>query len=173
MPTQFDWEGFRALVGRLDTLLSGDVSLADDDTFVEACRRALAFLYTAGVSMPTAGDIFEDAGGDAFWEGRLGIESAADDPVADESEVSAIAERLHADIAELQDDADAEDVADLVEVAARNLWDTYVRLGAGTEHYDAKRLHEAEWEWSFGFDEWGAHAVAALSALHDLLWGAR
>ena len=32
---------------------------------------------------------------------------------------------------------------------------------------------EAEWEWSFGFDEWGAHAIGALAALHDLLWGAR
>jgi len=104
MSTQFDWEGFRALAGRLESLLAGEAKLAEDDTFIEACRRALAFLYVAGVSMPAAGG---------------------------ES------------------------------------------LAAGNEHYDAKRPMEAEWEWSFGFDEWGAHAIGALAALHDLLWGAR
>ncbi len=74
---------------------------------------------------------------------------------------------------ELQDDVDEEDIVDLVGAAARALWDTRESLAAGTEHYDTKRLLEAEWEWSFGFDEWGAHAIAAIAALHDVLWGAR
>jgi hypothetical protein len=34
-------------------------------------------------------------------------------------------------------------------------------------------LQEAAWEWTFQFDEWGTHALAAMSALHELLWGAR
>jgi len=173
MATQFDWEGFRALVGRLDSLLAEDATLADDDTFVEACRRALAFLYVAGVSMPAAGDIFEDAGGDAFWERRLGAEAAVADALKVESEIGAIARRLTVDLVEFHDDVDDEDISDLIDTAARTLWDTREALSAGTEHYDSKRLLEAEWEWSFGFDEWGAHAVAAMSALHDLLWGAR
>jgi len=173
MSTQFDWEGFRALVGRLDSLLAGEATIADFDTFVESCRRALAFLYTAGVSMPAAGDIFEDAGGAEFWEGRLAVESSASDPLSVETEIGAIARRLTADLVELHDDVDDEDIADLIDTAARSLWDTRASLESGTEHYDAKRLHEAEWEWSFGFDEWGAHALAATTALHDLLWGAR
>ena len=172
MSTQFDWEGFRALAGRLESLLAGEATLAEDDTFIEACRRALAFLYVAGVSMPAAGDIFEDAGGDAFWERRLGADAAVADPLGAESEIDAISERLRVDLEVLQDDADDEDVADLVGAAARALWDTRESLSAGNEHYDARRLMEAEWEWSFGFDEWGAHAIAALAALHDLLWGA-
>jgi len=173
MSTQFDWEGFRALIGRLDSLLAGEVRLDDYDTFVEASRRVVAFLYAAGVSMPAAGDIFEDAGGAEFWEGRLGADTAAADPLNVEFEIGAIAERLRTDLAELQDDVAEEDVADLVDAAARGLWDVRESLGAGTGHFDSKRFHEAEWEWAFGFDEWGAHAIAALSALHDLLWGAR
>ena len=48
--TDFDWEGFRALVGRVDSLLNDEPK--DPETYAEDCRRALAFLYTAGVSMP-------------------------------------------------------------------------------------------------------------------------
>lgn len=173
MATDFDWEGFRALAGRLDSLLAGEATLADDDTFAEACRRALAFLYTAGVSMPPAGDVFEDAGGDSFWEGKLGASDAELDPASVESEIENIASALIESVVELQGDLDEEELEDVLTIAARALWDVREALGAGTEHYDAKRLHEAAWEWSFGFDEWGAHALTATSSLHDALWGAR
>ncbi len=168
----FDWEGFRALAGRLDSLLANEHTLVDDDTFIEAARRTLAFLYAAGISMPAAGDVFEDAGGDV-WERTLGGESVLPDPARVESEIAEIEERLHADIVEIQSDADDEDVSDLLGTAARALWDVREGLGEGMSHFDAKRLSEAAWEWTFGFDEWGAHTLAASVALHDLLWGAR
>jgi hypothetical protein len=57
--------------------------------------------------------------------------------------------------------------------AAQNMVDVDAALAEGAAHFAGKRLNEAAWEWSFGFDEWGAHALAAVSALHDLLWGAR
>jgi hypothetical protein len=171
--TEYDWEGFRALAGRLDALLADESPVEYDDTFAEMCRRSLAFLYTAGVSMPAAGDIFEDAGGADFWESRLGSDSSAGDPALVEAEIEAIELRLRADIAELQSDADAEDYDELLGVAARSLWDVREGLGEGMHHFDQKRVHEAAWEWSFGFDEWGAQALGATSSLHDLLWGAR
>ncbi len=173
MSNEFDWEGFRALVGRLDTLLAGEATLAEDDSFAEACRRALAFLYTAGVTMPAAGDVFEDAGGDTFWEGKLGGVSAVPDPGIAESEIEQIAAALIESVSELQGDADEEELEDLLTTAARALWDTREALAEGTEHFDSKRLHEAAWEWTFGFDEWGAHALEATSAMHDALWGAK
>jgi len=173
MAIEFDWEGFRALGSRLDTLLAGEATLAEDDSLAEACRRALAFLYTAGVSMPAAGDVFEDAGGDTFWEGKLGAFAPGADPTAVEAEIDAIAGLLRESVIELQGDADAEEIDDLMATAARSLWDVREGIGEGMRHFDAKRLHEAAWEWSFGFDEWGAHALEAMSALHDALWGAR
>jgi len=173
MAIEFDWEGFRALVSRLDALLGGEATLAEDDSLAEACRRAVAYLYTAGVSMPAAGDVFEDAGGDTFWEGKLGASTNATDPAKAEAEIDAIAGLLGESVIELQGDADEEEIADLTLAAARSLWDVREGLEEGTQHFDSKRLHEAAWEWSFGFDEWGAHALAALSALHDVLWGAK
>ncbi|PKQ15308.1 MAG: hypothetical protein CVT67_10410 [Actinobacteria bacterium HGW-Actinobacteria-7] len=170
--TEYDWEGFRALAGRLDALLVDELTIGDFDTFAETCRRTLAFLYAAGVSMPAAGDVFEDAGGAEFWEGKLGAETLLPDPSAVEEEIAALETRLRADIAQLQSDADEEDYDELLGVAARSLWDVRESLGDGMAHFDAKRMHEASWEWSFGFDEWGAHALAATTALHDLLWGA-
>ena len=46
-------------------------------------------------------------------------------------------------------------------------------LAEGSAHFDERRPHEAAWEWTFQFDEWGTSALAAVSALHELLWGAR
>ncbi len=171
--TEYDWEGFRALAGRLDALLVDETPIEYDETFAEMCRRILAFLYAAGVSMPAAGDVFEDAGGAEFWEGKLGSESNALDPARVEEEMATLEGRLRADIVELQPDVDAEDYEELLGIAARSLWDVRESLGEGMQHFDQKRVHEASWEWSFGFDEWGAHTLAATSALHDLLWGAR
>jgi len=173
MALEYDWNGFRALVRRLDMLLAGEAVLEEFDSFPEACRRTLSFLYTAGVSMPAAGDVFEDAGGDSFWEGKLGGASAAADPARAEAEIQQLSHQLAEAVIELQGDADTEEIEDLVATAARSLWDVRESLGDGTQHYDAKRLHEAAWEWSFGFDEWGAHSLAALTALHDALWGAK
>ncbi len=173
MALEYDWDGFRALVRRLDMLLAGEAVFEEYDTLAEACRRTLAFLYTAGVSMPAAGDVFEDAGGDTFWEGKLGGTAAAADPARAEAEIEALAGQLAESVIEVQGDVDAEDIEDLVAAAARGLWDVRESLSEGCEHFDGKRLHEAAWEWSFGFDEWGAHALTSLTALHDALWGAR
>lgn len=173
MATEFDWEGFRALAGRLDSLLAGEATLADDDTFAEACRRALAFLYTAGVSMPPAGDVFEDAGGDTFWEGRLGGRDSDPDPTIAESEIEQIASALIESVVEVQGDEVFDELEDVLTTAARAMWDVREALGVGSDHFDARRLHEAAWEWAFGFDEWGTNALTATSALHDALWGAR
>lgn len=167
----FDWEGFRALVGRLDSLLNGE--LADPDTFAEDCRRALTFLYTAGVSMPTAGDIFEEAGGASFWERTLASDASALDPAVAEERITDLAEKIGASVDALQPDEVDEEADEEMLLAATNLWDVNASLAVGVAHYDAKRLNEAAWEWSFGFDDWGAHALLALTGLHDLLWGVR
>lgn len=169
--TDFDWEGFRALVGRVDSLLTDEPK--DPETYADDCRRALAFLYTAGVSMPQAGDIFEDAGGDAFWERTLSATTVSIDPAAAEERVEALAERIGASVDALQPDEIDEETDEEFLLIAAALWEVDAALAAGVNHYDAKRLHEAAWEWSFGFDEWGGQVLVALTGLHDVLWGAR
>lgn len=169
----YDWEGFRALARRLDTLLAGEAELEEDETFAEACRRLLAFVYVAGVRMPSAGDVYEDAGGEEFWESAIQLDGDEEiDPVAVQSEIDALAQALAADIMVLQDDVEPDDYQQLIAAAAFNLRDVCESLSSGMNHFDAGRVNEAAWDWSFGFDEWGAHALAATSALHDLLWGA-
>lgn len=171
MATQFDWEGFRALAGRLDKLVAQGASDIDgNDTLAEECRKALSFLYTAGVSMPSAGDVFEDAGGEGFWERPL---SEATDAEAAEQAVSDLAERLRVSVLALQpDEDDADDIDELLWLAAHNLEDVRLAVAPGIAHFEAGRLKEAAWEWSFGFDDWGSHALASMTALHELLWGA-
>lgn len=173
MTSEYDWDGFRSVVRRLDMLLAGEAVLEDYDTFAEACRRSLAFLYVAGVSMPAAGDVFEDAGGDSFWESKLASSADAVDPLKAEAEIDELTRQLAASVIELQGDAEADEIEDLAAAAARGLWDVRESLSDGIRHFDAGRPNEAAWEWSFGFDEWGAHALAATSALHDALWGAK
>ena len=168
---EFDWEGFRALVGRLDTLLTGELS--DPETFAEDCRRTLAFLYTAGVSMPSAGDVFEEAGGDSFWERAMASDAGALDPVATEERITELAEKIGFSVDALQPDEVDEDADEEMLLAASNLWEVRVSLATGGIHYDAERLREAAWEWSFGFDDWGGQALLALTGLHDVLWGVR
>jgi hypothetical protein len=170
MATDFDWSGFSALAKRLDDLVVGQ---RDDAEFAEDLRRALTFVYTAGVTMPTAGDVFEDAGGDEFWENTLALDLGRSEP--DAQVVADLAERIATSVAAVQPeaDADAEELADLAEVAAHNVLDAVSHLADGAAHFEASRLQEAAWEWSFQFDDWGAYALAALIALHELLWGAR
>jgi len=167
----FDWEGFRALTGRLDALLNAELS--SPDTFAEDCRRTLAFLYTAGVSMPTAGDVFEEAGGDQFWERAIASDAGALDPAATEERITELAEKIGYSVDALQPDEVDEDADEEMLLAASNLWEVHLSLAAGASHYDAKRLNEAAWEWSFGFDDWGGQALLALTGLHDVLWGVR
>jgi len=167
----FDWEGFRALVGRLDALLT--TPPADPDTFAEDCRRTLTFLYTAGVSMPTAGDIFEEAGGDAFWEPAMASVATTLDPAETEERITDLAEKIGVSVDALQPDEVDEDTDEEMLMAASNLWEVHLSLSVGAAHYDAKRLNEAAWEWSFGFDDWGGQALLALTGLHDVLWGVR
>lgn len=174
MATHYDWEGFRALAGRLDKLIAkGATDIDGNDTLAEECRKALAFLYTAGVSMPSAGDVFEDAGGEGFWERSLGEPAEGADATAAEEEVRDLAERFRASVEALQPDEDAaEDIDELLWLAAHNLEDVRRALAPGIAHYEDGRLKEASWDWSFGFDDWGAHALASMTALHELLWGA-
>jgi len=166
----FDWEGFRALTTRLDTLLAEQP--ADITTFAADCRRTIAYLYTAGVSMPDAGDVFEDAGGDEFWAGAMKLTPAESDPAAAEDAISALATLLRESITAVQPDELDDEIDDEILEAASRLWDVRVTLAEGAALFDAKRGSEAAWEWSFGFDDWGSSALFAMTALHDLLWGA-
>ena len=172
MATDFDWPGFRALAKRLDDLVAG---ARDDAEFAQDLRRALTFIYTAGVTMPTAGDVYDSAGGDEFWNDTVDLEAELTEERAIEAAVSALAHRISASVTAAQDDPDidAEELSDLADGAAQGIHDACTGLSAGSRYYDATRPGEAAWEWAFGFDEWGSNAVAALSALHELLWGAR
>jgi hypothetical protein len=171
MATDFDWQGFRALTKRLDDLLGSE---RDDAEYAEELRRALAFVYTAGITMPTAGDIYEDSGGEAFADRKIDLDLGAD-PAEAEAAVATLAEHIARSVEAVQPegDVDAEALEELCEVAAVGLLDVAGSLADGSAHYDDKRLGEASWEWSFQFDEWGANALTALAALHELLWGAR
>ena len=171
MANDFDWGGFRALAKRLADLAAGE---RDDAQFADDLRRALTFVYTAGITMPSAGDIFEESGGDAFAERTVAVDLGAD-PAALEARVAELSERIAASIEAVQPegDVDTDELEDFAEGAAANVLEVISALAEGSAHYDASRLGEASWEWSFGFDEWGMHALAALTALHELLWGAR
>ena len=70
-------------------------------------------------------------------------------------------------------DVEVEDIEELAEAAAVQVLELAAALAEGSEHFDGERSQEAAWEWTFQFDEWGTHALAAMSALHELLWGAR
>ena len=144
MATDFDWAGFRALTKRLDDLVGGT---REDAEYAQDVRRALTFIYTAGVTMPSA------------------VEQA----------ISALSHRLAASVMAAQDDdeIDTEELADLADTAAQGLHDACTGVSAGSRYFDENRMDEAAWEWSFGFDEWGSNALAALGALHELLWGAK
>ena len=168
--TDFDWDGFRSLCMRLESLIMEQP--ADAAAFAADCRRALAFLYTAGVSMPDAGDIFEDAGGEEFWAGAVKLNVADTDPGAAEDAISLLATRLLESVREVQPDELEDGARDEIVDAASRLWDVRTILAEGAALFDAKRGHEASWEWSFGFDDWGSSALLGMTALHDLLWGA-
>ena len=171
MAIDFDWAGFRALAKRLDDLLGSD---ADDAEFAQNLRRAVTFLYTAGVTMPSAADVYEDAG-EAFWSDAVTLKLDAPDPAELEAAVTALAQRIitSVDAAQPEGDVELEDVEELAEACAAQLLELAEALAEGSQHYDARRDREAAWEWTFQFDEWGTSALAAASALHELLWGAR
>jgi hypothetical protein len=171
MATDFDWAGFRALVKRLDDLLASD---AEDPEFAENLRRALTFVYTAGVTMPAASDVYEDAG-EEFWTDAVTLKLDAPDPAEVEETTTALAQRIITSVDALQPEGDveADDIEELAEATASQILDLVAELAEGSAHFDAKRVQEASWEWTFQFDEWGTAALAAVSALHELLWGAR
>ena len=168
--TEFDWEGFRSLCTRLESLFTEQPD--ENGTFAGDCRRTLAYLYTAGVSMPDPGDVFEDAGGEEFWAGAVKLAAPDTDPAASEDAISALAARLLESIREAQPDELEEEVDNEILDAASRLWDVRIILAEGAALFDAERGHEAAWEWSFGFDDWGSSALLGMTALHDLLWGA-
>ena len=172
MAVDFDWAGFRALAKRLDDLVSGD---REDEKFAEDLRRALTFLYTAGITMPSAGDIYDAAGGEEFWSETVDLDAELAEERAIEDAVATLARRIAKSVEAEQADADIdpEELQDLADGAAQGVHDACTGVSAGSRFFDAKRLDEASWEWSFGFDEWGSNALAALGALHELLWGAR
>jgi len=171
MATDFDWTGFRALTRRLDDLLAGD---SCDEEFAQDLRRALTFLYTAGVTMPAAGDVYE-AAGEEFWSRAVDLKLDAPDAATFEAAVTALAQRIvtSVDTAQPEGDVDRDDIAGLAEMAAASVLEVASALAEGCAHYDDDRLTEASWEWTFQFDEWGTHALGAMTALHELLWGAR
>jgi hypothetical protein len=172
MATDFDWAGFRALTKRLDELVGGT---RDDADYAQDVRRALTFIYTAGVTMPSAGDVYDAAGGDEFWNDTVDLEGELAEERAVEQAISALSHRLAASVMAAQDDdeIDTEELADLADTAAQGLHDACTGVSAGSRYFDENRMDEAAWEWAFGFDEWGSNAVAAMQALHELLWGAR
>lgn len=171
MAIDFDWAGFRALARRLEDLVAGD---SDSDEFAEDLRRALTFLYTAGLTMPTAGDIY-DAAGQEFWSRAVTLKLDAPDPAEFEASAAALAQRIitSVDAAQPEGDVEVDDVEELAELAAASVLEVASALAEGSGHFDDGRSQEAAWEWSFQFDEWGTHALGAISALHELLWGAR
>jgi hypothetical protein len=172
MATDFDWAGFRALVKRLAELVSSE---RDDVEFAQELRTAATFAYTAGITMPTAGDVYDDAGGDAFWNNTVDLDTESADEHAAETAVAELAKGIARSVEAAQDDPDIdrEELADLADTAAQGLYDTATLLATGARYFDEQRNDEAAWEWSFGFDDWGSNAIAALGALHELLWGAR
>ena len=171
MAIDFDWAGFRALVKRLDDLLGSD---AEDPEFAENLRRAITFVYTAGVTMPAASDVYEDAG-EAFWSDAVTLKLDAPDPAELEASMTALAQRIITSVDALQPEGDveADDIEELAEATAAQVLELSAALAEGSAHFDEKRMREAAWEWTFQFDEWGTSALAAASALHELLWGAR
>ena len=171
MAIDFDWTGFRALVRRLDDLLANGGS---DAEFAEQLRRAITFLYTAGVTMPSASDVYEEAG-EEFWANAASLNLDTPDPAELESAVRALAQRIITSVDEAQPegDVDADDIEELAETTAGQILELQVLLAEGSEHIDAKRMQEASWEWTFQFDEWGTVALSSVSALHELLWGSR
>ena len=172
MTADFDWAGFRALAKRLAELVSSE---RDDVEFAQDLRRAVTFTYTAGVTMPSAGDVYDAAGGDEFWNETVDLDSEIAEERAIEAAVTALSRQIHRSVEAAQADSeiDPEELADLADTAAQGLHDTCTGLLAGARYFDEERLDEAAWEWSFGFDDWGGNAIAALGALHELLWGAR
>jgi hypothetical protein len=86
----FDWTGFRALVQRLDDLLAGGGS---EEAFAEDLRRAITFLYTAGLTMPAASDVYEDAG-EEFWSSAVTLKLTTPDPTELEEAATALAQRI-------------------------------------------------------------------------------
>ena len=135
----------------------------------------MTFTYTAGVTMPSAGDVYDAAGGDEFWNETVDLDSEIAEERAIEAAVTALSRQIHRSVEAAQADSeiDPEELADLADTAAQGLHDTCTGLLAGARYFDEERLDEAAWEWSFGFDDWGGNAIAALGALHELLWGAR
>ena len=172
MATDFDWAGFRALIKRLDELIG---AAREDAEYAQDVRRALTFIYTAGITMPTAGDVYDAAGGDEFWKDTVNLEGELAEERSVEQAVAALSHRLAASVMAAQDDdeIDTEELADLADTAAQGLHDAYTGISAGARYFGENRMDEAAWEWSFGFDEWGSNAVASMQALHELLWGAR
>jgi hypothetical protein len=125
--------------------------------------------------MPSAGDVYEAAGGEEFWNETVDLESELAEEHAVEQAVRELSHLIAHSVEAAQADADLDpdELADLADTAAQGVHDTVAGLATGARYYDGGRLDEASWEWAFGFDEWGSNAVAALGALHELLWGAR
>ena len=171
MAIDFDWAGFRALAKRLDDLLADGSS---EPEFADNLRRAITFLYTAGVTMPAASDVYEDAG-EEFWSDAVTLKLDAPDPAELEASVTALAQRIitSVDAAQPEGDVEADDIEELAEASAVQILELSGALAEGSAHFDEKRMREAAWEWTFQFDEWGTSALSAMSALHELLWGAR
>jgi hypothetical protein len=171
MAFDFDWVGFRALTKRLDDLLAEDSS---EPEFAQDLRRAITFLYTAGVNMPAASEVYEDAG-EEFWSSAVTLKLDAPDPAELEESATALAQRIitSVDAAQPEGDVEADDIEELAEATAVQILELAAAIAEGSAHFDAKRMQEATWEWTFQFDEWGTHALQAVSALHELLWGAR
>jgi hypothetical protein len=147
---------------------------AEDPEFAENLRRALTFIYTAGVTMPAASDVYEEAG-EEFWTSAVTLDLDAPDPAQLEESATALGQRIITSVDALQPEGDveADDIEELAEATAVQILELAAALAEGSLHFDAKRVQEASWEWTFQFDEWGTHALQAVSALHELLWGAR
>lgn len=172
MADEFDWAGFDDLVRQLDDLLG---SGREDAGFAEELRSSLAILYTAGVMAPAAGEVFDGADGQGYWSDNLSMDPNQIDPVTLGAAMSRLAGRIAASIEAVQPEGDIDEDAlnDLAETAAQGLLDTVTLLAGGSKHFEAGRVREAAWDWSFQFDDWGTSVLSALSALHELLWGSR
>jgi len=163
----YDWAGFRELVGEYERFLT-QAPQQDLPLFQELAQSKLARLYyEATVMRRVAVDFYSDTGGDEAWAAR----DEEHNPEYDQwfetwqsherSLAAYLGDRNRFFVA--GDPSEQECYATSL---SDGLADVLSDLQAGAAHFDAGRLPEAMWEWTFRFDHWGDHALDALKVLH-------
>ncbi len=163
--SDYDWAGFRGIVREYESVLTGATD-SEFQVFRERCKALLARLFYEGTRMPTYGDVYTQTGGDEEWDAR----DEEDNP-----EVSEWLARWREYEPSLSEYLGERNVFYVANPEAEEAWtatlsdtlaDVLSDLQTGATHWDAGRLPEAMWEWTFSFDHWGEHALDAMKAMH-------